>query len=190
MAVKRVEWTCPGCGRKYAIPVDATSPSLCPKCRNNLEALSQVPAPVVNDDPAPAVNDTVQFDADAEAYAAAVATIATEQPESEPALFQPQLAPPPPTRPIHSGRRAKFAALRTIALCYKVFAMLVAVAAAVGIFLSMRTVAATEASPERTMAILSGLATFAGGAVASVSLFAFAELIRVLLEIEENTRAR
>jgi hypothetical protein len=40
------------------------------------------------------------------------------------------------------------------------------------------------------MAILSGLATFAGGAVAAVSLFAFAELIRVLLEIEENTRPR
>ena len=47
-----------------------------------------------------------------------------------------------------------------------------------------------DATPLRTASILYGLAEFAGGLIGAVMFFAFREVIRLLLAIEENTRAR
>ena len=33
MAIERIEWQCPQCERRYAIPADLPRPSLCPKCQ-------------------------------------------------------------------------------------------------------------------------------------------------------------
>ena len=35
MAVSRVEWECPGCRRKFAVPANQPRPELCPQCRTS-----------------------------------------------------------------------------------------------------------------------------------------------------------
>ena len=33
MTIERIQWTCPICKRRYAIPATAPTPSRCPQCR-------------------------------------------------------------------------------------------------------------------------------------------------------------
>ena len=44
--------------------------------------------------------------------------------------------------------------------------------------------------PSGTIQITTGLIVFAAGVVATVTLLAFGELIRVVIDIEENTRQK
>jgi len=182
MALKRVEWTCPGCGKRYAIPAHVPEPKLCPTCRSRPPApVEAADAPFLDPPPMmPVVIDTSP-------------RIEIEPPDIEIPQFETEPPPivPMPIRsplPARAVIRKRYPALRVVIVCYKFLAALVAIGALAGVVAAIVAVATTEASPERTINILAGLGSFAAGLIGAVTLFAFGELIQVQLDIEENTR--
>ncbi|MEX2287727.1 MAG: hypothetical protein WD648_11600 [Planctomycetaceae bacterium] len=172
---KRVEWTCPGCGKRYAIPAHMPEPRLCPQCRNRGASLGEA---VAAEYPLPSEPAPMGFPID------------VEPPEIDRSVpeFEPPTIPLPTRRPKRSTLRKRYPILRTIALCYKVLAAIVGLGAIVGIGISITATTTVEASPERTNQIIAGLVTFGAGVVLAILFWTFSEVIHLLLDIEETTR--
>src|SRR5688572_12908053 len=112
MAVERVEWQCPGCQRKFAIPSNLPRPKLCPHCQQTATSIrARRPA---NPTPSPAptfVSPEViepEFGLDEEPFDTLPADGGTS------AL---------PSRPF---KRRRYEELRTLSLMLKVMAGVVA----------------------------------------------------------------
>lgn len=172
---KRVEWTCPGCGKRYAIPAHLPEPRLCPQCRNRGASLGEA---VAAEYPLPSEPAPTGFPID------------VEPPEVDISVpeFEPTTIPLPTRLQKRSTLRKSYPVLRAIAICYKVLAAIAGVGSIVGIGNSITATTTVEASPERTNQIIAGLVAFAAGAILAVLFWTISEVIRLLLDIEETTR--
>lgn len=77
-----------------------------------------------------------------------------------------------------------------ISLFYRFLAGFIVLATVVAFVASIVGVFRAESQPERWNYVYIGLGSLVGGAFWSVSVLAFAELIQVALDIEQNTRQR
>ncbi len=192
MPIQRVEWTCPSCGKRYAIPATAKKPARCPECRQRgatAGAAAAFPGAPVSTPaatlppaapqlgPAPAATPLPEF--------------AFEEPEPAvdvlPDFSAFERAPAAAAAPV---MRRKYPALRTIALCYRIVALLVAVGTVVGVVALMVRAQALTSYVGTGGAILIGIGGMLIGLIVTLSLFACAEVIQLQLDIEENTRPR
>jgi hypothetical protein len=166
MPVERVEWQCPNCKKRYAIPANLPRPSLCPKCQPTQEPENVAPdaEPPVPPQPAP-----------------------TEPPAQQPPEVSPPASPPDfaPAR-----YRRKYPALRVISLFYRISAGFIVLATVVAFVASIVGIFRAENQDARWNLVYFGLGSLVGGAFWSVSVLAFAELIQVALDIEQNTRQK
>jgi hypothetical protein len=184
MTMQRIQWTCPICKRRYAIPATAPTPSRCPQCRQEAEAAGRpgevITLVVAEEDAADRVGS-----ADRTASSALSALAAIQLEVAEEAARGPSAATP-------VSRRSEAASntLGTIALVYTVLAGLAVVVAFGGLLYGLHAAFALQATHERTVLIFEAIAAFGGGLVAALTFFTFREVIRILLEIEENTRVR
>jgi hypothetical protein len=182
MTIQRIQWTCPICKRRYAIPATAPTPSRCPQCR---QAEAELEAGQVGT-AAPSFPALVQADPEEEEKfeTAALSALAAIQLEvAEEAARGPTVAAP-------VMRRAERVSgiLPVIAIVYTVLAGLAVVAAFAGLLYGLHAAFALPATPVRTAVIFQAIGAFGGGLVAALTFFTFRELIHILLDIEENTR--
>ena len=169
MAVERIEWRCPECGKRYAIPANLPRPALCPKCQPTEE-----PEPTIEPE-----------DVAASFVPNENAASVTAPPRRQPVEFD-----PPPAQPDFKASRfrRKYPALRVISLFYRCLAGVVVLATIVVFVASIAGLFRAENQLERWRFVYMGLGSLVGGAFWSVTLLAFAELIQVALDIEQNTR--
>jgi hypothetical protein len=183
--IERIQWTCPVCKRRYAIPATAPTPARCPQCRQAEEgaAARVIPAPLLAEavaEPIERANEPIYPATPLSALAAIQLEVAEEASRGPTTIA-------PVVRHVASG---EFKTLDAIATIFTVLAGLSVVGGFAGLLFGLRAAFVLEATPLRTYAILYALAEFAGGLVAAITFFAFREVIRLLLAIEENTRAR
>jgi hypothetical protein len=178
MTIQRIQWTCPVCKRRYAIPATAPTPSRCPQCRQaeaEEEATPSAPTFAVAE---------VDSDEDEKFETAALSALAAIQLEvAEEAARGPTVAAPVMRR---SERVSGI--LPIIAIVYTVLAGLAVVGAFVGLLFGLHAAFALPATPARTVVIFEAIGAFGGGLVSALTFFTFRELIHILLDIEENTR--
>lgn len=177
MTIERIQWTCPICKRRYAIPATAPTPARCPQCR---QAEQQAAAREGNA-PSFAVADEESGDKLESAALSALAAIQLEV--AEEAARGPIVAAPV----LRHGERA-LNMLPTLVLVYTVLAGLAAVGAFAGLLFGLHAAFAQPATQARGIVIFEAIAAFGGGLIAALTFFTFRELIRILLDIEENTR--
>jgi len=184
MPIERIQWTCPVCKRRYAIPATAPTPARCPQCRQAEEeaAARAAHAPVLAKafaEPVERANE-VDFPATPLSALAAIQLEVAEEATRGPTAVAPTFR--------HSS--PAFKTLETIATVYTVLAGLAVVGGFAGLVFGLRAAFVMEVTPLRTYAIFYALAEFAGGLIAAVIFFTFREVIHLLLAIEDNTRAR
>ena len=185
MAVKRVEWSCPQCGRKFGIPASARTPSICPTCKKQADSPPREAARGIAGSPATEQDAGIDFP---------VLPVSNPEPVvnddstlEEP--FVPRIEPEPvPRTPTGRRKRHKYPALRFVRIAYKVFAALAAVAALLALFATLLAVVASSDAVMGTISIAVGIEAFIACAFAAVSLLALGEMIQVALDIESNTR--
>jgi len=198
MPIERIQWTCPVCKRRYAIPATAPTPARCPQCRQAEEqaASRAVHAPVL----AEAIAEPVERANESEVPYIPTGPISSASipagPLSALAAIQLEVAEeatrgPTAAAPVmrHAVAPA-FKRLEAIATIYTVLAGLAVVAGFGGLLFGLRAAFVMEATPMRTYAIFGALGQFAAGLIAALGFFAFREVIYLLLAIEENTRPR
>ncbi|HUE14475.1 MAG TPA: hypothetical protein VMR25_09955 [Planctomycetaceae bacterium] len=179
MTIQRIQWMCPICKRRYAIPATAPTPSRCPQCRQAEEAAASREGDAV---PLAEADE----EADDKFESSALSALAAIQLEvAEEAARGPSVA-----APILRHVEATANTLRTITLVYTVLAGLAVVVAFAGLLYGLHAAFAMPATHERTVLIFQAIAAFGGGLVAALTFFTFCEVIRILLDIEENTRSR
>lgn len=175
MAIERIEWQCPQCERRYAIPADLPCPSLCPKCQPDAEQ-PEAPGPKV---------DSIRV------AAQPVTTLSGVSPM--PPQLRDDVAFETPTgeREFDAGRyRRKYPALRIISLFYRCLAAVIILASVVAFVSGVVGVFQANEQSARWAAAAIGLGSLVGGTFCSVSVLALAELIKLMLDIEQNTRQR
>jgi hypothetical protein len=183
MPIERIQWTCPVCKRRYAIPATAPTPARCPQCRQaEQEATTKaVHAPVL----AEAVAEPLEHANEEDSPTGTLSALAAIQLQvAEEATRGPSIVPP--VRHIAPA----FKTLDAIATVYTVLAGLALVGGFAALLFGLRAAFVMDATPARTYAIFFALGEFAAGLVAALGFFAFREVIHLLLTIEENTRAR
>jgi hypothetical protein len=184
MTVDRIQWTCPGCKRRFAIPATAPTPTRCPQCRQAEEAAAAraVKAPVLVE----AVVEAIEHSGDVEKRSTPISALAAIQLEvaEEASRGTPMVAP------VVRHTSPSFKVLEAIATIYTVLAGLAVVGAFAGLIFGLRAAFVMEANQARTYAIFYALGEFGAGLVAALGFYAFREVIHVLLTIEENTRSR
>jgi len=194
MPIERIQWTCPVCKRRYAIPATAPTPARCPQCRQAEEqaAARAVHAPVL----AEAFAEPVEHANESDLPTAQLSTGSLSSgPLSALAAIQLEVAEeatrgPIAVAPVMRHAAPAFKRLEAIATIYTVLAGLAVVAGFGGLLFGLRAAFVMEATPMRTVAIFSALAQFAAGLIAALGFFAFREVIYLLLAIEDNTRPR
>jgi hypothetical protein len=197
MPIERIQWTCPVCKRRYAIPATAPTPARCPQCRQAEEqaVARAVHAPVL----AEAIAEPVEYANESDIPYAPTSPISSASisagPLSALAAIQLEVAEeatrgPIAVAPVMRHAAPAFKRLEAIATIYTVLAGLAVVEGFGGLLFGLRAAFVMEATPMRTVAIFSALAQFAAGLIAALGFFAFREVIYLLLAIEENTRPR
>ncbi len=165
MAVQRVEWECPGCHRKFAVPDNKPRPKLCPQCQKSASA-PRVPPPAPS---VPAEEPELEF-------ADYRATTDSPLPISAPA----------PSRPV---KRRRYEELRTLSLVLKIFSGLIGLMTVVMLVEMGQIVMKTEAGPLRRYVVYNCFGILVGGATLALLVYAFAVLLVVALDVEYNTRS-
>jgi hypothetical protein len=168
MAVPRVEWECPECGRRYAIRADMPTPATCPQC---------VPAAAFAEEPEGGISSGEAATADV-------------QPRSKIAAegIHPRASGAGRIRV--SDHAPRYRALRLLSVILRVLAALTLVAAVAALTLMVLAALRNQNADLRTAAILTHLATFGGTLLMAVLLWGAAEMIHLLIDIEANTRRR
>jgi hypothetical protein len=196
MTVDRIQWTCPVCKRRFAIPATAPTPTRCPQCRQAEEAAA-ARAPVlveavVETIERPSVERTsierpnIERPSEVERRSPPISALAAIQLEvaEEASRGMPMVAP------VARHASTSFKVLEAIATIYTVLAGLAVVGAFAGLIFGLRAAFVMEANQARTFAIFYALGEFGAGLIAALAFYAFREVIHLLLTIEENTRAR
>jgi hypothetical protein len=184
--IERIQWTCPVCKRRYAIPATAPTPLRCPQCRQTEEeaAARVAHAPVLLEaigEPTERANEQDRPSSPLSALAAIQLEVAEEATRG-PTIIAPAAR--------HSHGATSFKLLEAIATVYTVLAGLSVVGGFAGLLFGLRAAFVMEATVLRTYAIFYALGEFAAGLIAALGFFAFREVIHLLLTIEENTRAQ
>ncbi len=151
MTIQRIQWTCPICKRRYAIPATAPTPARCPQCRQAEEEAASpagVGAPL-------ALTDEDSADKFESSALSALAAIQLEV--AEEAARGPSVA-----APILRHVEATSNRLRTITLVYTVLAGLAVVVAVGGLLYGLHAAFAMPATHERTVLIFQAMAAFGG----------------------------
>lgn len=167
MPVQRVEWQCPSCQRKFAIPGQQPRPKLCPDCQKNSAAKQRRPA-----SPTYPSASTAEPELDFAAYPT----------EAEPAISS---APAPSTRPV---KRRRYEVLRTISLWFKIQSGMLAFLLLVALAQMGTNIFNLPPGPLQQMAIFYWLVTMIGGVTIVLIVYSFAVLLLVAMDIEHNTR--
>jgi hypothetical protein len=182
MTIQRIQWTCPICKRRYAIPATAPTPSRCPQCRQAEEAAAtgEPGVPVLT----PA--DSADSDEEVKFETAALSALAAIQLEvAEEAARGPTVA-----APVLRRNERLSGVLPVIAIVYTVLAGLAVVGAFVGLVFGLHAAFAMPATVARTAVIFQAIGAFVGGLIGGLTFFTFRELIHILLDIDENTRSK
>ena len=167
MPVQRVEWQCPGCQRKFAIPSQQPRPKICPDCQKNAAVQQRRPAAATY--PAPSA---IEPELDFAAYPT----------EAEPAVSS---APAPSPRPV---KRRRYEVLRTISLWFKIQSGMLAFLLLVALVQMGRNIFDLPPGDVQQLAIFSWLVTMIGGVTVVLIVYSFAVLLLVAMDIEHNTR--
>jgi hypothetical protein len=195
MTVQRVQWTCPICGRRYAIPATAATPARCPECERAraLGPASMGPVSMGAAASASAARNSLvlapeepEVEEDDNPALRELSVLAAIQNEVEEEAVRGPAAVSPAARHVQPSLRM----LDTMAMIYAVLAGLAVVLAFAGLMFGLRAAFVMDLTPLRTVAIFQSIAAFGGGLVLAFVFFSFREVIRVLMEIEENTRPR
>jgi hypothetical protein len=194
MPIERIQWTCPVCKRRYAIPATAPTPARCPQCRQAEEqaVARAVHAPVLAEAIAEPIEHANESDIPSAPFSSGPLS---SGPLSALAAIQLEVAEeatrgPIAVAPVMRHAAPAFKRLEAIATIYTVLAGLAVVGGFGGLLFGLRAAFVMEATPMRTVAIFSALAQFAAGLIAALGFFAFREVIYLLLAIEDNTRPR
>jgi hypothetical protein len=185
MTMQRIQWTCPICKRRFAIPATAPTPSRCPQCRQEEEesaarAGGAVSLALTGEDAADRTGSEDTIGTSALSALAAIQLEVAEEAARGPSM----------SAPIVRHAEAASNTLATIAMVYTVLAGLAVVLAFAGLLYGLYAAFAMPATRERADLILKAIAAFGGGLVVALTFFTFREVIRILLDIEENTRVR
>ena len=165
MAIERIEWQCPQCERRYAVPANLPRPTVCPKCQP--------------DDAQPAATEQ------------SVTTLPGGSGPTAPLRDAVEFETPPGKQTSGADRyRRKYPALRVISLFYRCMAAVIVLATVVAFVSGVVAVFQAEDQSARWVAVGIGLGSLVGGALWSVTVLAFAELIKLMIDIEQNTRQR
>jgi len=187
MAIERIQWTCPICKRRYAIPATAPTPSRCPQCRQQEEqssdagGLASLAAAALDDD-----DDSANADEESRSASSALSALAAIQLEVE----EEAARGPAISAPVVRHVEATATTLRTLSLVYTVLSGLAVVIAFGWLLYGLHAAFALPATHERAILIFQAIAVFGAGLIAALTFFTFREVIRILLDIEENIRAR
>jgi hypothetical protein len=179
MTIERIQWTCPICKRRYAIPATAPTPSRCPQCRQaEEEAAASAPGvPMLAE---------VESDEDEKFETAALSALAAIQLEvAEEAARGPTVG-----APVMRRNERMSGVIPAIAIIYTVLAGLAVVGAFAGLLFGLHAAFAMPATAARGVVIFQAIAAFGGGLISALTFFTFRELIHILLDIEENTRPK
>jgi hypothetical protein len=204
MPIERIQWTCPVCKRRYAIPATAPTPARCPQCREAEEQAKArvVLAPVL----AEAIAEPVERANEDDVRLAPVSSVPISKgpvstgatsaaPLSALAAIQLEVVEeasrgPTTVGPVTRHVAPAFKRLEAIATIYTVLAGLAVVGGFGALLFGLRAAFVLEATPLRTITIFWALGEFVAALIASLGFFAFREVIYLLLAIEENTRGR
>lgn len=168
MAVERIEWQCPGCHRKFAIPSNQPRPKLCPHCQQTAQAVPRQPSPSATGHVSPAVAEPeVEF---------------AEVPVGTPPLGGASL---PLARPV---KRRRYQELHTLSVVLKIMAALIGFLMIGMIVENARLVMETEEGDLRRYLVYQCLGLLIGGSTAVLLVYAFAVLLVVASDVEYNTR--
>ena len=176
MAVPRVEWECPECGRRFAIRADIPLPDACPQCRPSQMPAAETGSTGLSDAPLP------------QSSAAATPQESDDERNFGPSAFEPTVISGSRTGVLDAAPR--YRALRLLSVVLKVLAALTFVGAVAALTLMLLAAFRIQNADLRTATILTHLAAFGGSLLATVLLWAVAELIHLLIDIEANTRRR
>lgn len=171
MAVERIEWQCPSCQRKFAIPSNQPRPKLCPHCQQTATSIPtrrpsnpSSPAPTF---PSPQAIEP-SFDPGEELFD-------TLEDIGDPALDT--------SRP--TGRR-RYEILRTISSWFKVLAIVVAALHALA-FIGFGILIIQSPPDLRVELFVAAVLAMVYGVTLVLLLYAFAVLLLVAMDIEHNT---
>jgi hypothetical protein len=179
MTMQRIQWTCPICKRRYAIPATAPTPSRCPQCR-------QAEEDITSGGDSPPVLAQAEEDSDEKFETAALSALAAIQLEvAEEAARGPTVA-----APVLRRGEGVSNTLPTLALIFTVLAGLAVVGACAGLLYGLHAAFALPATQARAIVIFEAIGAFGGGLIAALIFFTFREFIHILLAIEENTRTQ
>lgn len=215
MPIQRVEWTCPGCRRKFAIPATAATPSLCPDCRQVdrgavedgpgsrvATGAPSSPAPLSRGErgaatpsPAPIPQRRPEQRVTTQANVDEAEVMLEEEGTIEASEF-PLLVDTAPPREVSrheipsQRRKRKRPVLRTIAFCWQLLAGLFGLGAAAALLYAIAMAATMDLGPERSTAIGIGIASFIGSGLAAFGALSFASVIQAITNIDEQVRPR
>jgi hypothetical protein len=95
------------------------------------------------------------------------------------------MATPPPTAPRSPEHEERYSALRTIAAIIRILAYIVAVIGGIAVVVGAITTFARGVPVQGLLVLVGGLLYVA---VIALFLFAYAEIIRLVIAVEDNTR--
>jgi len=95
------------------------------------------------------------------------------------------LTTPPPTAPRTPEHEERYSALRTIAAIIRILAFIVAVIGGIAVVVGAITAFAGGVPGRGVLVLVAGLLYVA---VIALFLFAYAEIIRLIIAVEDNTR--
>jgi hypothetical protein len=175
MAVQRIEWQCPGCQRKFAIPNQQPRPKLCPNCQQNATAAQQRRPPAAATLPTPQ----------------SIPTPSLPDPDLDFADYQTDpapLLPGPPSQPSRPVKRRRYEELRTISLWFKILAGLIAVVLLLTLYGIGKQVLVLPPGELKILFVFYWFVTVVSGVTVILLVYAFAVLLLVAMDIEYNTR--
>ena len=170
MAVQRIEWQCPGCGKKFAIPEQTPRPKLCPNCQKTRSV--PPPRPPASAPTMPAVNRGVPV----------------EFVEEEEEFAPPPVLPGPQAPASRPARRRRYQELRTLSVVLKILAALIGlmtIVLVVDLGMDLNNLPAGE---PRKYAVYTCLALLIGGTTTALLVFSFSTVLLVAVDVEYNTR--
>lgn len=169
MAVQRVEWACPRCDRKYAIPAGQPQPKLCPKCQESPQDT------IVQPQQPPMVQPPVL----------------QRQRPTAPAPSSPEAVPqfqPAPRTSASTIRRKRYQDLRKVVTALKVLSAIVALGTLIWTGYWLNLLFDSDIAEVRKGIANIVLHTLVGGAAMSLCLYAFGGALQILIDLEEHAR--
>lgn len=178
MTMQRVQWTCPVCKRRFAIPATAPTPTRCPQCRQAEEHAAA-------GSPASVIAERVEDDADEmRGRVSEISPLVAIQLEVTEEAARGPMAAAPIVRRVGPSLEM----ISMISRLYLGLAGLSLLCGVGGLLYGLWAAFAMPATPARATVIFVAIASFGGSLLLALIFFTIREVIRLLLDIEANTR--